>query len=135
MNRPTERSTPPGPKSLGDEVIRQTRTPRRVLVLGATGYIGGRLVPRLLQAGHQVRVGVRRPEKLKQVPWAADVDVRTVDLDTGGGLDDSLGGIDTVYYLVHSMGSGGDFEAAEAEAARRFASAAASAGVRRIVYL
>ena len=45
MNRPTERSTPPGPKSLGDEVIRQTRTPRRVLVLGATGYIGGRLVP------------------------------------------------------------------------------------------
>ena len=65
MNRPTERSTPPGPKSLGDEVIRQTRTPRRVLVLGATGYIGGRLVPRLLQAGHRVRVGVRRPEKLK----------------------------------------------------------------------
>lgn len=135
MNRPTERSTPPGPKSLGDEVIRQTCTPRRVLVLGATGYIGGRLVPRLLQAGHRVRVGVRRPEKLKQVPWAADVDVRTVDLDTGGGLDDSLGGIETVYYLVHSMGSGGDFEAAEAEAARRFASAAASAGVRRIVYL
>ena len=135
MNRPTERSTPPDPKSLGDEVIRRTRTPRRVLVLGATGYIGGRLVPRLLQAGHQVRVGVRRPEKLKQVPWAADVDVRTVDLDTGGGLDDSLGGIETAYYLVHSMGSGGDFEAAEAEAARRFASAAASAGVRRIVYL
>ena len=65
MNRPTERSTPPDPKSLGDEVIRRTRTPRHVLVLGATGYIGGRLVPRLLQAGHRVRVGVRRPEKLK----------------------------------------------------------------------
>ena len=78
---------------------------------------------------------MRRPEKLKQVPWAADVDVRTVDLDTGGGLDDSLGGIETAYYLVHSMGSGGDFEAAEAEAARRFACAAASAGVCRIVYL
>ena len=135
MNRPTKRSTPPDSKSPGDEIIRQTRTPRRVLVLGATGYIGGRLVPRLLQAGHEVRVGVRRPEKLKQVPWAADVDVRTVDLDTGRGLDDSLSGIDTAYYLVHSMGSGGDFEAAEAEAARRFASAAASAGVRRVVYL
>ena len=135
MNRPTKRSTPPDSKSPGDEIIRQTRTPRRVLVLGATGYIGGRLVPRLLQAGHEVRVGVRRPEKLKQVPWAADVDVRTVDLDTGRGLDDSLGGIDTAYYLVHSMGSGGDFEAAEAEAARRFARAASSAGVRRIVYL
>jgi uncharacterized protein YbjT (DUF2867 family) len=86
-------------------------------VLGATGYIGGRLVPRLLQAGHEVRVGVRRPEKLKQVPWAADVDVRTVDLDTGRGLSESLHDIDTVYYLVHSMGSGGDFEAHEAEAA------------------
>ena len=135
MNRPTKRLTPHNSKSPGDEVIRQTRTPRRILVLGATGYIGGRLVPRLLQAGHEVRAGVRRPEKLKQVPWAADVDVRTVDLDTGRGLDDSLSGIDTAYYLVHSMGSGGDFEAAEAEAARRFASAAASAGVRRVVYL
>ncbi|MCU4299088.1 SDR family oxidoreductase [Brevibacterium permense] len=128
-------STPPDSKSPDDEVIRQTRTPRRVLVLGATGYIGGRLVPRLLQAGHEVRVGVRRPEKLKQVPWAADVDVRTLDLDTGHGLEGSLSGIDTVYYLVHSMGSDGDFEAAEARAAKRFVRAAATAGIRRIVYL
>ncbi|WP_181273010.1 SDR family oxidoreductase [Brevibacterium oceani] len=136
MNRPTtnrpssEHSTTPD-----DEIIQETRNPRRTLVLGATGYIGGRLVPRLLQAGHKVRVGVRRPEKLKQVPWAADVDVRTVDLDSGQGLSESLHGIDTVYYLVHSMGSGGDFEAHEAEAATRFAEAAASAGVSRIVYL
>ena len=121
--------------SPGDEVIRQAHVPRRVLVLGATGYIGGRLVPRLLQAGHEVRVGVRRPEKLEQVPWVADVDVRALDLDSGRGLSDSLVGIDTVYYLVHSMGSGGDFEATEAQAAKRFVREAASAGVRRVVYL
>ncbi|MGM0699951.1 MAG: SDR family oxidoreductase [Actinomycetota bacterium] len=121
--------------SPGDEVIRQAHIPRRVLVLGATGYIGGRLVPRLLQAGHEVRVGVRRPEKLEQVPWSDAVDVRTLDLDNGRGLEDSLVGIDTVYYLVHSMGSGGDFEAAESAAAKRFVGAAASAGVGRIVYL
>lgn len=136
MNRPTaNRSTPKRSKAPDGEVIRKSRTPRRVLVLGATGYIGGRLAPRLLQAGHEVRVGVRRPAKLEQVPWAGEVDVRTVDLDTGRGLSESLNGIDTAYYLVHSMGSGGDFEAHEAEAAKRFVRAAASAGVRRIVYL
>jgi uncharacterized protein YbjT (DUF2867 family) len=135
MNRSTKSSTQHHSTSPGAEVIREAGAPRHILVLGATGYIGGRLVPRLLQAGHRVRVGVRRPEKLNQVPWAADVDMRTVDLDTGLDLDDSLSGIDTVYYLVHSMGSDGDFEAAEAQAAKRFVRAAAAAGVGRIIYL
>ncbi|WP_309131160.1 SDR family oxidoreductase [Brevibacterium sp.] len=117
------------------EIIRRTLTPRRVLVLGATGYIGGRLVPRLLQAGHHVSVAVRSPEKLEGVPWAGDVDVHRVDLDDGKGLVEAMAGIDVVHHLVHSMGSGSDFETREARTAARVAEAAESAGVSRIVYL
>lgn len=117
------------------ETIPVAEVPRTVLVLGATGYIGGRLVPRLLQAGHSVRVGVRSPQKLKAVPWTDDVEIVTVDLDDGTGLSEAVAGIDVIEYLVHSMGSGRDFETKEAEAARRLADAAAAAHVDRIVYL
>ncbi|MCD1287526.1 SDR family oxidoreductase [Brevibacterium sp. GP-SGM9] len=118
-----------------EETIRHSPSPRRILVLGATGYIGGRLVPRLLQAGHEVRVGVRSPEKLRGVPWVDDVDVRTIDLETGEGLADAMVGIDVVHYLVHSMGSGGDFEIRESRSASRAIEAAEAAGVQRIIYL
>ncbi|RBP62949.1 uncharacterized protein YbjT (DUF2867 family) [Brevibacterium sanguinis] len=120
---------------LSTETIRRTERPRRVLVLGATGYIGGRLVPRLLQAGHEVSVAVRSPEKLDGVPWAGDVEVHQVDLDDGQGLAEAMAGIDVVHHLVHSMGSGTDFETREARAASRVAAAAEEAGVSRIVYL
>ncbi|MGO2644181.1 NmrA family NAD(P)-binding protein, partial [Brevibacterium aurantiacum] len=56
-------------EDLPDETIPATQQPRRILVLGATGYVGGRLVPRLIQAGHTVSVAVRSPEKLESVPW------------------------------------------------------------------
>lgn len=117
------------------ESIPPARHPRSVLVLGATGYIGGRLVPRLLQSGHDVAVGVRSPDKLSAVPWAADVAVHTVDLDDGSGLTEALNGIDIVFYLVHSMSSGRDFETKEARAADRVVAATAAAGVRQLIYL
>ncbi len=117
------------------EAIEPSRHPRTVLVLGATGYIGGRLVPRLLQAGHRVRVAVRSPHKLEQVPWADDVDIHRVDLDDGDGLVEAATGAEIIHHLVHSMGSGHDFEDREAATARRVAETAEAAGVRRIVYL
>ena len=110
-------------------------TSRRVLVTGATGYIGGRLVPLLLDAGFTVRVLVRSPQKLTDVPWAGQVEIVRGDLADPGSLREACADVDVLYYLVHSMGSRGDFEAAERTAAENVAAAAAAAGVSRIVYL
>jgi uncharacterized protein YbjT (DUF2867 family) len=104
----------------------------RCLVTGATGYIGGRLVPRLLGAGHAVRCLTRDPRRLRDVPWAGTVGIVTGDVTQPDTLD--FTGIDIAYYLVHSLGQA-DFEATDRAAARNFATAAAAAGVRRIVYL
>ena len=107
----------------------------RILVTGATGYIGGRLVPRLIDEGHDVRVVVRRPERLRDVPWAEGVDVVDGDLTDAAAVDRAMRDIDVVYYLVHSMGGRGDFEDAELRIARNVAASARANGVRRIVYL
>lgn len=120
---------------LGQESIERSKTPRRVLVLGATGYIGGRLVPRLLQAGHQVRAAARSAQKMEHAPWAGEVDIRRVDLDDGQGLDEAMEGVDVVYHLVHSMGGGGNFEEREAATAHRITETAARQGVERIIFL
>lgn len=109
--------------------------PLRVLVTGATGYIGARLAPRLLHAGHQVRVLVRDPDKLQAVPWAADVQVFRGDLLDPDTLDAPLRDLDVLYYLVHSMDSDGEFIESERRSARNVAEAARRAGVGRIVYL
>ncbi|GAA1445302.1 SDR family oxidoreductase [Leifsonia poae] len=108
---------------------------RRALVTGATGYIGGRLVPRLLADGFDVRVLVRSPQKLTDVPWAGDVEVATGDLHDAGSVAAAMADVDVVYYLVHSMRASGDFDEEEAGAARTVADAAERAGVSRIVYL
>lgn len=107
----------------------------RVLVTGATGYIGGRLAPRLVEAGHRVRALARNPDKITDVPWASEVEVVRGDLTDPDSVDDACRDIDVVYYLVHSMGGPGDFIESERRSAENLAAAARRAGVKRIVYL
>lgn len=106
-----------------------------MLVTGATGYIGGRLVPRLLEAGHDVRLLVRRPERVREVPWAASVEIVAGDLTDRRAVDEAMAGIEVVYYLVHSMGGPGDFEDVERAIATNVAESARAHGVGRIVYV
>jgi uncharacterized protein YbjT (DUF2867 family) len=101
----------------------------RVLVAGASGFVGRRLVPALVDEGHDVRAMTRHPDDYggAGTPVAGDVgDARS--------LHEALAGCDAAYYLVHSLGDA-DFERKDAQAARHFAEAAARAGLRRIVYL
>ena len=106
-----------------------------VAVLGATGYIGGRLVPRLLADGRRVRVVVRSPEKVVGRPWAGRVETRVGDVLEPDSLHGVFNGVDVVVHLVHGMTDGDDFERTEAEAARAVRDAATEAGVDQIVYL
>lgn len=107
----------------------------RCLVTGATGYIGGRLVPRLLDSGFAVRALARNPDKLANVPWRSRIEVAKGDLGDPASLEAAFTDVDVVYYLVHSMGFEKDFAAEERRAAQNVVSAARKAGVRRIVYL
>ncbi|WP_377270342.1 SDR family oxidoreductase [Peterkaempfera sp. SMS 1(5)a] len=107
----------------------------RCLVTGATGYIGGRLVPELLSAGHQVRCLARTPAKVRDQPWAGQVETVQGDVTDPASLRSALAGVDVAYYLVHALGTGTSFEATDRRAARSFAQGARAAGVRRIVYL
>ena len=106
---------------------------------GATGYIGGRLVERLLDEGRPVRALARQPERL---PTRPDVEVAAGDVVSGEGVAAALDGCSAAYYLVHSMEAAGpdspdlaDFAARDRLAAENFAHAAAEAGVGRVVYL
>ncbi|KOS58146.1 SDR family oxidoreductase [Rhodococcus rhodochrous] len=107
----------------------------RILVTGATGYIGGRLAPLLVDAGHRVRVLARTPDKLRDVPWAGDVEIVRGDLTDPQSLAVACRDVDVLYYLVHSMGGRGEFIDTERAEAENVAAAARAAGVRRIVYL
>ncbi|MCF3123753.1 SDR family oxidoreductase [Streptomyces arenae] len=105
------------------------------LVTGASGYIGGRLVPELLEAGHRVRCLARSPDKLRDHPWAGAAETVRGDVMDAESVAEAMRGIDVAYYLVHSLGTGADFEAADRRAAEIFAAQAHACGVRRIVYL
>jgi len=107
----------------------------RILVTGATGYVGGRLVPRLLEAGHRVRCLARDPRRLAGRPWRERVEVVAGDVLAPESLAPALAGVDIAYYLIHSLGSGEEFARRDREAARAFGAAARAAGVARIVYL
>lgn len=109
--------------------------PFRCLVTGATGYIGGRLAPELLEAGHQVRCLARSPGKLRDHPWAGSVEVVRGDVTDEASVREAMQGIDVAYYLVHALGTGKDFERTDRRAAEIFGEQARAAGVRRIVYL
>ncbi|MEU7165482.1 SDR family oxidoreductase [Streptomyces morookaense] len=105
------------------------------LVTGASGYIGGRLVPELLAAGYRVRCLARSPGKLRDHPWADRVEVVGGDVTDPAAVGDAMRDVAVAYYLVHALGTGRGFEDTDRESARVFGSQAAGAGVRRIVYL
>jgi uncharacterized protein YbjT (DUF2867 family) len=106
----------------------------RILLTGATGYVGGCLLDDLQRRGHSLRCLVRRPEKLAGRTTSSTEVVRG-DATDPADLARACADIDVAYWLVHSMEGGVDFERADRLAAERFAAAAAAAGVRRIVYL
>lgn len=105
----------------------------RVLVTGATGYIGGRLVPRLLERGYNVRVLVRDTTRIAGRPWLGDVEVAVGDLMTPVRLGKACKGADAAYYLVHSMYGGHDYAAADRQAALNFVRMAPR--LKHVIYL
>jgi uncharacterized protein YbjT (DUF2867 family) len=106
-----------------------------VLVTGATGYIGGRLVPHLLEGGYSVRVLARDPARLHGRRWLSQVEVFQGDVLQPETLLPALKGAKAAYYLVHSMMGGSDFHERDLKAARGFAQTAGEAGLERIIYL
>lgn len=107
----------------------------KVLVTGATGYVGGRLVPRLLEQGYDVRVLVRDKTRLVGREWENDVEVVEADVLEPSTLPSALKNIWAAYYLIHSMSGHDDFHERDLSAARNFGSEAKNQGVERIIYL
>jgi uncharacterized protein YbjT (DUF2867 family) len=105
-----------------------------ILITGATGYVGGELLKALLAAGYPMRCLARRPEALRAKEFPG-VEVVAGDVLDAASLRSAMAGVDTAYYLVHSMGSTESFEEQDRTAAQNFAAAAREAGVRRIIYL
>lgn len=108
---------------------------RIILVTGATGYIGGRLVPLLLERGHHIRCLVRDSNRLYGRPWHDAVEIVEGDVLRPDSLAVAMDGVDTCYYLVHSLGGGADFHHQDLIAAANFGVAARAAGVKCIIYL
>ncbi len=109
--------------------------PGVALVTGATGYVGGLLVPELLERGWSVRVLSRRRSSVRGKPWADQVEVFEGDATDSADLRAALEGADVAYYLMHSMDGAGDFVERDRTMANAFAEAARSAEVGRLVYL
>ena len=111
---------------------------KKIIVLGATGYVGGRLVPKLLEGGYQVRATGRSKEKLKNRFWAdhPHVELFSVNVHDPDSLRQALKGMDIAYYLVHSMNpQSSDFEESDRVAADNMSRIAKECGLKRIIYL
>ncbi len=106
----------------------------RVLVTGATGYVGSRLIPVLLEQGHEVYAASRDPRSVEKFAWAGDVEVREFDVADDALMWSATRDVDAVVYLVHSMESR-DFGDKDRDAAQRMAGACEANNVARIVYL
>ena len=106
-----------------------------LLVTGATGYVGGRLVSLLLDKGYRVRCLARTPRKLEDRAWADRVEIVQGDAEDLESVRNAMRGCDGAYYLIHSMRSSRDFREHDHSLARTFADAATAEGVRRVVYL
>jgi len=118
--------------------LSETSKPQRVAIAGATGYIGGRLIPQLLNSGYSVRCLARSPGKLLSREWAKDprVEIVRADLADAESLASNLVGCQAVFYLVHSMTSAGaGYPEQDNRLASVFAGASRKAGVERIIYL
>jgi uncharacterized protein YbjT (DUF2867 family) len=116
-------------------MVDSPRVARRILVTGATGYVGGQLVPCLLERGYRVRCLVREAPRFPGRGWKG-VEVAIGDVLDYQTLVPALQGVDTAYYLVHAMAGGEEgFEARDLYAVQNFGRAAQEAGVKRIIYL
>src|ERR1041384_1068868 len=109
--------------------------PKLILVTGATGYVGGRLVPRLLEAGYRVRCLVRDPSRLQGRPWLNRVEVVSGDALIPGALADAKKDVSVAYYLIHGKQGGQINAQRDLEVARNFAEASGEANIERIIYL
>lgn len=125
---------PPRPPRVQGAAAAASGPALRVLVTGATGYVGSRLVPALSEAGHTVLAASRSRCGTDGFPWDSEVETREFDIEDVDKVVHAVAGVDAVIYLVHSMASE-DFERKDREAAHTMASACERAGVGRIVYL
>jgi uncharacterized protein YbjT (DUF2867 family) len=106
-----------------------------VLVTGVTGYIGGRLAPRLIEAGYRVRVLARDPSRLSGRPWVSSVEIAAGDALKPGALEEAMRGVKAAFFLLHSQRGGADFLERNLRAASQFGQAARAAGLEQIIFL
>ena len=122
-------------KALQGKPMRSNSLHKSILVTGATGYVGGRLVPLLLEKGYQVRVFARDAVRLSGRSWVEEVEVIEGNVLHEEDLPPAMEGIDVAYYLIHNMTERTGYREQELQSARNFGRAARAAGVKRIIYL